>query len=108
MTTISLQEISPKLKHNDLMARDRWDAHELSLKPEYAHSSYYLNFCRIKQDWFLRVTETKMKKVRLIPISKKCAAVTQEQQAYVEKHYNSSSQLFPSRSKSKSPHIYAG
>lgn len=58
-----------------------------------------------QDDWYLRVQEYKMKKIRLIPISAKCIDAIQKQQEYVTNTQSSNFYLFPTRSKHKSPHL---
>lgn len=60
-----------------------------------------------KDDWYMKVTEVKLKKTRLIPISKICVNAIQEQQEYLKNNNKKAGYLFPARRKSKSPHISA-
>lgn len=58
-------------------------------------------------DWYMQVKESKLKKIRLIPISHLCLKAVKEQQEYLSKQGKKSHYLFPARRKSKSPHISA-
>lgn len=61
-----------------------------------------------EKDYFLRVTDKKLKKIYLIPISSACVQAIQSQQSKVpqvegkNKHY-----LFPSRQLGRTPHVSA-
>jgi integrase/recombinase XerD len=58
-------------------------------------------------DWLLRVHEKKLKRVRLIPISKECVAIIRAQQDELRSTGAVSPLLFPGRRQSKSPTISA-
>lgn len=40
------------IKLNNLFEKDIWEAKELGIKPDAIHSSYYLNFSKLRPDWF--------------------------------------------------------
>lgn len=58
-------------------------------------------------DWFLRVYEKKLKRIRLIPVSSSCVKAIQTQQQHLRNSNIYSPLLFPAQRESKSPAISA-
>jgi integrase/recombinase XerD len=48
---------SPLTYLDALLDKDKWRAEEIGLDPDPTHSSYYLNFSKIKQSWLKRATK---------------------------------------------------
>ncbi|PWY54071.1 transposase [Legionella qingyii] len=71
----------------------------------------HLNFNCLEKDndgdWFLRVNENKLKRVRLIPISKACVDAVMAQQEYLRQTASRLQFLFPGCVVSKSPTVSA-
>lgn len=60
-----------------------------------------------QKDWYLRVSEIKFKKIRLIPVSNQCVKAIKEQQKSLEAKQGKQKYLFPARKQSKSLYISA-
>lgn len=58
-------------------------------------------------DWFLRVNENKLKKIRLIPVSKACVDAVKSQQGHLRQTASKFQFLFPGCVVSKSPTVSA-
>ena len=61
----------------------------------------------LQEDWHLKVREIKLKKLRLIPISRQCLEAVEQQQKQLLEDGITSLYLFPARRQSKSPHVSA-
>ena len=48
---------SPLAQLDTLLDKDKWCAEEIGLEPDRIHSSYFLNFSKIKQRWLMQATK---------------------------------------------------